>query len=349
MALQSRLTVDSTVIMGAIDAMDLLAPSNPWRDNDDNDHNGYPDDFVGWNFANNNNNPNDPLSGPKHGTKVAGIIGAIGDSPNPSEGIAGTIWKVSLVPMRVTPDNLLSIVTEVKYFDAFKYVENSRIDVVNVSLGHNFASEFADLGCGLRNDELTKEIPLETWNLAKANYLGAFRMLPWYDPSTNIRLSKTLYIGAAGNNSLNLSGLDIRVYPMQGLKEALGDNVMLIGALRQRINANENCSISNYGTPIDLWAPGEQWTSLLAGAGSEPQNGCATSYATPSVTGTAALVLTAFPGLRGQPAAVRQRLLDKASKPTAGGADFRSPCDSSGSPIMTPTSLIKMDAEASVQ
>lgn len=60
----------------------------------DDDGNGYIDDFIGWDFANNDNDPYDDHA---HGTHVAGIIGARGDN---GIGITGVTWKVQLVPLK---------------------------------------------------------------------------------------------------------------------------------------------------------------------------------------------------------------------------------------------------------
>lgn len=63
-------------------------------DNIDNDGNGYPDDYYGWNVMdlnddiNNNNNPGN------HGTQVAGIAGAKG---NNNLGVSGINWNVKLM------------------------------------------------------------------------------------------------------------------------------------------------------------------------------------------------------------------------------------------------------------
>ena len=60
----------------------------------DDDGNGYVDDFVGWDFANNDNDPNDECS---HGTHVAGTIGAVG---NNDIGVAGVAWNVKLMGLK---------------------------------------------------------------------------------------------------------------------------------------------------------------------------------------------------------------------------------------------------------
>ena len=73
----------------------LDANGNDKRSNGiDDDGNGYVDDFRGWDFA---ENDNDPLDDHGHGTHCAGSIGASG---NNGEGIAGLNWEVSLVGLR---------------------------------------------------------------------------------------------------------------------------------------------------------------------------------------------------------------------------------------------------------
>jgi thermitase len=60
----------------------------------DDDGNGFVDDVMGWDFANNDNDPYDDQS---HGTHCAGTIGAEG---NNGIGVAGVTWNVSLMPIK---------------------------------------------------------------------------------------------------------------------------------------------------------------------------------------------------------------------------------------------------------
>ncbi len=52
----------------------------------DDDGNGYIDDYQGWDFGDNDNDPS-PGSNDSHGTAVAGVAGAIG---NNAIGVAGS-------------------------------------------------------------------------------------------------------------------------------------------------------------------------------------------------------------------------------------------------------------------
>jgi len=63
----------------------------------DDDGNGYIDDWRGWNFVNNSNNPMDDYSPSYHGTHLAGTIGAKG---NNNKGVVGVCWNVKLMALK---------------------------------------------------------------------------------------------------------------------------------------------------------------------------------------------------------------------------------------------------------
>jgi subtilisin family serine protease len=72
----------------------------------DNDGNGYIDDFRGWDFYDNDNNPMDEYTPEEgkwyHGTHVAGTIGAVG---NNEKGVVGVNWDVSIMCLKVSDEN----------------------------------------------------------------------------------------------------------------------------------------------------------------------------------------------------------------------------------------------------
>ncbi len=61
----------------------------------DDDGNGFTDDLRGWDFY---NDDIDPFDDHRHGTHVAGTIGAVG---NNGRGVAGVCWRVTLMPLKV--------------------------------------------------------------------------------------------------------------------------------------------------------------------------------------------------------------------------------------------------------
>lgn len=126
-----------------IDHPDLSA--NIWinagevpNDGIDNDRNGYIDDYYGWDFYNNDNDPSDVIG---HGTHVAGIIGAVG---NNSVGVSGVCWNVKIVPIKVLeinsikPEERQAFLSNV--INAIEYVSAENIPIINMSLGRYFES-----------------------------------------------------------------------------------------------------------------------------------------------------------------------------------------------------------------
>lgn len=62
--------------------------------NVDDDGNGFVDDYRGWDFW---NNDNDPMDDRGHGSHVSGTIGGDGDN---GVGVAGVCWDVKLMPLK---------------------------------------------------------------------------------------------------------------------------------------------------------------------------------------------------------------------------------------------------------
>lgn len=61
----------------------------------DDDGNGKIDDWRGWNFV---SNTNDPMDDNGHGTHVSGIVGATGDN---GIGVSGVLWRVKIMPLKI--------------------------------------------------------------------------------------------------------------------------------------------------------------------------------------------------------------------------------------------------------
>jgi subtilisin family serine protease len=86
-------------------------------------------------------------------------------------------------------------------------------------------------------------------------------------------------------------------------------------------SGDARASYSNYGTCLDIFAPGSNITSAWTGGGTNTISG--TSMASPHVAGAAALYLAGNPGA--SPAAVRDALVNRATTNVVGGAGSGSP------------------------
>lgn len=109
-----------------------------------------------------------------------------------------------------------------------------------------------------------------------------------------------LNVVAAGNEGVNIDK-DSRLWIPAEIDRS---NLITVGATDHN---DSIASFSNYGTTsVDLTAPGANILSTLWGGGTGYKSG--TSMATPHVSGVAALVLSRYPGLIGNPSGLRNRI-----------------------------------------
>lgn len=103
-----------------------------WRNDDDrydgedNDHNGYIDDYFGWDFV---NEDNDPMDDNGHGTAVAGVLAANG---NNALGYAGIDWNCRLMICKVVGGSQVGYYSD--WIRAIYYAVQEGVDVINFSL-----------------------------------------------------------------------------------------------------------------------------------------------------------------------------------------------------------------------
>jgi subtilisin family serine protease len=93
----------------------------------DDDGNGYVDDWRGWDFINEDNNPSDDQF---HGTHCAGTVGATG---NDGSGVAGVCWQVSLVGLKFMGANGSGAVSDA--LEAVLYANRMGFRATNNSWG----------------------------------------------------------------------------------------------------------------------------------------------------------------------------------------------------------------------
>ncbi len=243
--------------------------TNPYEIPDngrDDDHNGYIDDLHGWNFVENNNDVRtsvfehaDDPEAVRHGTLIAGLIGAEG---NNNESGVGLNWRIKLMPIRAIQSS-----------GAGDYATVSRaIDYAVANGAHIITMSFV----GDINDTVLKD------------HLKAA-----YDHGV-------LIVAAAGNHSRNSSG-NLNDHPLYPACYDQGDTVNWFLTVGSVNTLDQLSRFSNYGTCLDLVAPGENIFSTERYA---PQFGYqkkfngpwkGTSFSAPLVAGAAALLKSIHP------------------------------------------------------
>jgi subtilisin family serine protease len=240
---------------------------NEFLDGVDNDGNGYPDDVVGWDFVNDDNEPSDG-TGQGHGTFVSGIIGA---QANNSIGIAGVAWNIRIMPVKVANDAEVPEASVSDIADGIRYAAKNGARVINLSVQG---------ACGFRYAEIVSAI-----NDVRSLYA-------------------TIVVVSAGNSSLNCVPLGvIAVGASAGPVRTEGPSLTCdldqptIDVNKRAIFTPDGALGSNWGPEIDFAAPGQCVTSTSNGQSLGLYNNLpqGTSFAAPFVSGLIALLLSQDP------------------------------------------------------
>jgi subtilisin family serine protease len=168
---------------GYIDGGDLLAPvgRGGWADGvngKSNANDTYTDDIIGWDFAENDNNPYDDGSANSgHGTHTAGILGAAG---NNGVGISGVAQKVSDMIVRIFNDAGYAL-SDGAIGRAIRYAADNGAKAINASWGGTY---------GYNGDVLYSAI----------QYAGT---------------KGALFVTAAGNDGWNIDSSRYNSYPAE--------------------------------------------------------------------------------------------------------------------------------------
>jgi hypothetical protein len=255
--------------------------------NCDDDNNGYTDDYRGWNFYLQDNNPatgrtNPNGAGVAHGTETAGLVGATG---NNGKGITTINWATKIMPLQALSDDGPGYTSDVAA--AIYYAVENGADTISMSLG------------GLAYDPWIKEAV----DYAYANNIPV--------------------VAAAGNCGTGTEGgcesapAGTMTYP------ALYDRVIAVGATDTN---NQRASFSSYGPRLDIMAPGSgtivspTWTPAN---GTTLYSGAlyGTSYAAPQVASLVSLVKAIRPN--SSISDIRALVMATATKPASmSGAVF---------------------------
>lgn len=262
-----------------IDAGDMLSDPR-WENGIDEDGNGFKDDLIGWDFA---NNDNDPMDDNHHGTHVAGTIGAMG---NDSAGVAGVNWEVQIMPLK-----FLTAAGSGSIADAILAVDYYTHAAAVAGTSANFVATNNSWG-------------------------GSSFSQAMLDAITRGAQQDVLFIAAAGNGGADGIGDNndsIANFPSQysTLTSAGYEAVVAVAAITSN---GALASFSNYGaTTVDIGAPGQSIMSDIGGGGYLTYSG--TSMAAPHVTGAVALLASDIPDLTA--AEIRMALLNSAVATTS--------------------------------
>jgi subtilisin family serine protease len=243
-----------------------------WINNDelasnekDDDHNGYEDDILGWDFVDNDPDPWPDVSGTvndsvaSHGTVIAGVIGA---TANNGLGIAGINWDVRIMPLRVLNSDGSGSTKDVR--QAIIYAVENGADVINLSFTFS------------QTDDSLRE------TVEWAHEQGV------------------VIVAAVGNGNTDT---DIQsIFPACFDRE-IGRNVV-IGVAATDKN-DQKAAFSNFGTlctdiaapGVDIFASVYHDKNVLAFATSYSSPWEGTSIAAPMVSGAAALLRSSYPSL----------------------------------------------------
>jgi hypothetical protein len=274
-------TGDSGVVVAVLDSgidynhPDLVDniwtnPSETPGNNIDDDGDGYKDDIHGYNAVTDacsddaclhpaGDPMDDDVDAHGHGTRLAGIIGAVG---NNALGIAGVNWQVKLMAIKVRfePNRQSSLALTLAGFD---YLIAKRLVGVNIAV--------ANMSFGV-----------SSWSQALQDGIDA------------VRDAGILLVASAGNGGADFIGDNVDANPNEFHRSY--DNVLFAAALNP---SNQLTAFSNYGAiGIQLAAPGEGILSTvrtLYPSLYEIDDG--TSYSAPFVTGVAALLASVNPGI----------------------------------------------------
>ncbi len=287
----------------------------------DDDGNGFIDDVHGWDFLNNDNSLydnttcSDTSDEDFHGTHVSGIIGARRNTL----GVVGVAPSVTIMPLKTIGCSGGDTTTVI---DALAYAEQNGATIANMSLG----------GTG---------------------YDSALKAA--------IDASGLLVVAAAGNGGGDGVGdnNDFSVAGCGTASEAANANCpeypasfssANIVAVAAVDNRGTLTSFSNYGaSSVDVAAPGASIISDYPNQQLTFLDG--TSMATPFVTGVAALVTSAVPGI--SKAALKTRLLSTVrplpslSGRTVTGGIVDAAAAVAGSPVAPSTSSLSLTRSAS--
>jgi subtilisin family serine protease len=212
-------------------------------------YNDYNDRFYG--------NPDVMANTPKHGTHVAGIIGA---ARNNSKGMDGIADNVRIMSVRAVPDGDEH---DKDVALAIHYAVDNGAKIINMSFGKSFSPE-------------------KSWVDEAVQYAAS---------------KGVLLVHAAGNDGDNLDSAHNYPSPVILANNKRATNWITVGASGDPKLGGLVASFSNWGKQeVDVFAPGVRIYSTVPGGNTYAALD-GTSMASPVVAGVAALIKSYYPNL----------------------------------------------------
>jgi hypothetical protein len=228
----------------------------------DDDHNGFVDDFYGWDFSGNEadtiQEDNDPTDYFGHGTHCAGIVGAV---RNNGIGISGINTPCKIMAIKFFPNSFFSLGAK-----SIIYAADMGCDVINMSWGSPYPSKIIE-------DALDYAIGKGVLPIAAAGNSGA------EDNFYPASLSQVFTVGASNSDDevtyFSTYGNHIEVV-------APGEDILSLRA------DNTDMYAEGGGSGVEPWVHIVNDHYYLADG---------TSMASPCAVGVAAYILSASPGI----------------------------------------------------
>jgi subtilisin family serine protease len=205
-----------------------------------------------------------------HGTHVAGIVGAVRGN---GVGVDGVAPAVRIMSVRTVPDG---DERDKDVANAIRYAVDQGAHVINMSFGKNYSPQKGAV------DEAVK-----------------------YADSRGV-----LMVHGSGNDGENVATTPDFPTPVYLDGTGRARSWIEVGASSWKGGDSLAAPFSNWGTGVDVFAPGVDILSTIPGGGYKRESG--TSMAAPVVSGLAALLMAYYPELSA--AAVKQIIVASATR-----------------------------------
>ncbi|MBQ6707744.1 MAG: S8 family serine peptidase [Clostridia bacterium] len=213
-----------------------------------------------------------------HGTHIAGIMGAI---PNNKKGISGIMWNGQVYAHDASPNNGTSMTTTSCYNGIVQNIE-AGAKVVNLSVGLSTLTTLT-------------ETDISNFSTGASSYV-AYLLNQGYD---------FIICQSSGNGDQSGTAVDTRMNGMfccidqdetgqsAAMAKKIADRIMVVGSMN---SGGSQAASSNYGTHVDLAAPG---VSIYSTVIDTYKNMSGTSMSSPLVTAILGVVWSVNPKLTG--------------------------------------------------